>query len=112
MPLEIRTPLDQASADWIFLVVSRRYEKGSIVLTSNRRYRDWDQVFADPVVASAIIDRLLHSATVLNIRGASACSRAGRTSRLRAGLRGEARSLWVPGGVTGDPLCARPRQAP
>ena len=64
-------PLDQASANWIFQVVSRRYEKGSIVLTSNRGFGDWNQVFADPVVASAIVDRLLHSATVLNIRGAS-----------------------------------------
>jgi DNA replication protein DnaC len=52
-------------------VVSRRYEKGSIVLTSNRGFGDWNQVFADPVVASAIVDRLLHSAAVLSIRGAS-----------------------------------------
>jgi len=64
-------PLDQASANWIFQVVSRRYEKGSIVLTGNRGFGDWNQVFADPVVASAIVDRLLHNATVLNIRGAS-----------------------------------------
>jgi DNA replication protein DnaC len=64
-------PLDQQSANWIFQVVSRRYEKGSIVLTSNRGFGDWNQVFADPVVASAIIDRLLHNASVLNIRGHS-----------------------------------------
>src|ERR1019366_1668355 len=69
-------PLDQASANWIFQVVSRRYEKGSIVLTSNRGFGDWNQVFADPVVASAIVDRLLHTATVLNIRGASYRMRA------------------------------------
>lgn len=64
-------PLDQASANWIFQVVSRRYERGSIVLTSNRGFADWNQVFADQVVASAVVDRLLHRATVLNIRGAS-----------------------------------------
>jgi len=64
-------PLDQASANWIFQVVSRRYERGSIVLTSNRGFADWNQVFADPVVAAAIVDRLLHNAAVLNIRGAS-----------------------------------------
>ena len=63
--------LDQQSANWIFQVVSRRYEKGSIVLTSNRGFGDWNQVFADPVVASAIIDRLLHNASVLDIRGHS-----------------------------------------
>jgi DNA replication protein DnaC len=64
-------PLDQASANWIFQVVSRRYDRGSIVLTSNRGFTDWTQVFADPVVASAIVDRLLHRATVINIRGHS-----------------------------------------
>jgi DNA replication protein DnaC len=69
-------PMDQASANWIFQVVSRRYDKGSIILTSNRGFGDWNQVFADPVVASAIVDRLLHKATVLNIRGKSYRMRA------------------------------------
>lgn len=69
-------PLDQASANWIFQVVTRRYEKGSIVLTSNRGFGDWNQVFADAVVASAIVDRLLHTASVMNIRGASYRARA------------------------------------
>jgi DNA replication protein DnaC len=64
-------PLDQTSANWIFQVVSRRYERGSIVLTSNRGFADWSQVFADQVVAGAIVDRLLHNATVLNVRGHS-----------------------------------------
>jgi DNA replication protein DnaC len=69
-------PMDQASANWIFQVVTRRYDKGSIVLTSNRGFSDWGQVFADQVVAAAIVDRLLHSATVLNIRGRSYRMRA------------------------------------
>jgi DNA replication protein DnaC len=69
-------PLDQASANWIFQVVTRRYEKGSVVLTSNRGFGDWNQVFADAVVAGAIVDRLLHTATVMNIRGASFRARA------------------------------------
>jgi DNA replication protein DnaC len=64
-------PMDQASANWIFQVVSRRYDKGSVILTSNRGFGDWNQVFADPVVASAIVDRLLHNAAVLNVRGRS-----------------------------------------
>src|SRR5947209_9601309 len=64
-------PLDQASANWIFQVVSRRADRGSIILTSNRGFGDWGQVFADPVVATAIVDRLLGTATVLNIRGRS-----------------------------------------
>jgi DNA replication protein DnaC len=69
-------PLDQASANWIFEVVSLRYEKASIVLTSNRGFSDWGQVFADSVVATAIVDRLLHSATVVNVRGRSYRMRA------------------------------------
>jgi DNA replication protein DnaC len=69
-------PMDQAAANWIFQVVSRRSDKGSIVLTSNRGFSDWNQVFADQVVASAIIDRLVHRATVLNIKGKSYRMRA------------------------------------
>jgi DNA replication protein DnaC len=69
-------PVDQASATWIFQVVSRRYDKGSVILTSNRGFGDWGQVFADTVVAGAIIDRLLHKATVLNIKGKSYRMRA------------------------------------
>jgi DNA replication protein DnaC len=69
-------PMDQASANWIFQVVSRRYDRGSIILTSNRGFGDWNQVFADGVVASAIVDRLLHKATVINIKGKSYRMRA------------------------------------
>jgi DNA replication protein DnaC len=69
-------PMDATSAHWIFQVVSRRYERGSIVLTSNRGFGDWGAVFADGVVATAILDRLLHHATVVNIRGQSYRMRA------------------------------------
>ena len=69
-------PLDQPSANWLFQVVSRRYEKGSIILTSNRGFGDWGQVFADPVAPTAIVDRLLHAATVLNVKGRSYRMRA------------------------------------
>jgi DNA replication protein DnaC len=69
-------PLDQPSANWIFQVVSRRADRGSIILTSNRGFGDWGLVFADPVVAGAIVDRLLGNATVLNIRGRSYRMRA------------------------------------
>ncbi len=70
-------PLDQTSANWIFQVVSRRYEKSApIVLTSNRGFSDWGQVFADQVVATAIVDRLIDNAIVVNIRGRSYRMRA------------------------------------
>ncbi len=64
-------PMDQAAANWIFHVVSKRYERGSIVLTCNRGFADWAQIFNEPVVATAIVDRLLHRATVINVRGHS-----------------------------------------
>jgi len=74
-------PLDQSSANWIFQVVSRRYEKSApIVLTSNRGFSDWGQVFADQVVATAIVDRLIDNAIVINIRGRSYCMRAHQDS--------------------------------
>lgn len=64
-------PMDQAAANWIFHVVTKRYERGAIILTCNRGFADWAQIFNDPVVATAIVDRLLHRATVINIRGHS-----------------------------------------
>jgi DNA replication protein DnaC len=64
-------PLDRAAATWMFHVMSRRYEKGSMILTPNRGFADWDQVFHEAVAATAIVDRLLHNAVVLNIRGSS-----------------------------------------
>lgn len=64
-------PLDRLAAQFLFQVVSRRYLKGSLVITSNKSYGDWGEVLADPVLASAILDRLLHHSTTLNIRGQS-----------------------------------------
>ena len=64
-------PMDKVAANWLFHVVSRRYERGSIILTCNRGFADWAQIFNDVVAATAIVDRLLHRATVINIRGHS-----------------------------------------
>ena len=86
-------PLDRASANWIFQVVSRCYDKGSIILTSNRGFADWGQVFADPVVAAAIVDRLLHHAAVLNIRGRSYRLRAYQDDAAPAGRKGGAATV-------------------
>ena len=55
----------------LFQLVSRRYERGSILLTSNRAVSEWGEVFGDPVVATAILDRLLHHSHVITIRGES-----------------------------------------
>lgn len=58
-------------AHYFFQIVSERYEKGSIILTSNKSYGQWGEVFGDHVVATAILDRLLHHSTTINIKGDS-----------------------------------------
>ena len=50
---------------------TRRYERGAIILTSNQSLGAWGEVFGDPVIASAILDRLLHHSITVNIRGDS-----------------------------------------
>jgi DNA replication protein DnaC len=64
-------PLDALGATVLFQLISARYERGSILLTSNKSYGDWGGVFGDPVLAAAILDRLLHHSTTINIRGES-----------------------------------------
>jgi DNA replication protein DnaC len=64
-------PLDRMAAQFLFQLVSRRYLKGSIILTSNKSYADWGDIFADQVLAAAILDRLLHHSVTVNIRGNS-----------------------------------------
>ena len=64
-------PLDNLDANVFFHLVSRRYERSSIILTSNKSYGEWDKVFGDPVIATAILDRLLHHSISVNIRGES-----------------------------------------
>jgi len=63
-------PLDRRAGQFLFQLVSRRYLKGSIILTSNKSYGEWGEIFADQVLA-AILDRLLHQSTTINIRGQS-----------------------------------------
>ena len=63
--------LDRVEANLFFRVVSARYETGSLALTSNKGVSEWGEVCGDPVLATAILDRLLHHATLLNIRGES-----------------------------------------
>jgi DNA replication protein DnaC len=65
-------PFEPRQAALIFQLVARRYERGSILVTSNKSFGQWAEVFAgDGAVASAILDRLLHHAAVINIRGPS-----------------------------------------
>jgi DNA replication protein DnaC len=64
-------PIDKRAAQFFFQLVSLRYLKGSIILTSNKSYGDWGSIFSDTVLATAILDRLLHASTTVNIRGES-----------------------------------------
>jgi len=64
-------PLDDLGATIFFQLVSARYERGSIILTSNKSYGDWGGIFGDAIIATAILDRLLHHSTTVNIRGES-----------------------------------------
>lgn len=64
-------PLDSMGATTLFQLVTARYERGSIVLTSNKSFAEWGEVFGDTVIATAILDRLLHHSHIVNIRGDS-----------------------------------------
>ena len=62
-------PYDREAATALFTLVSARYEWGSIILTSNKGFGEWGELLGDTIIASAVLDRLLHHSHVLNIRG-------------------------------------------
>ena len=59
------------SADDFFEVISKRYEKGSVIITTNKSFEEWGDIFADNILASAIIDRVVHHSTVIKVNGKS-----------------------------------------
>jgi DNA replication protein DnaC len=65
-------PLDKRGADLLFQIISQRYEQGSLVITTNRAFKQWPEIFNnDSILTSAILDRLLHKANVIKIEGPS-----------------------------------------
>ena len=64
-------PLDKVTGNLFFQLVCLRYEKGSLILTSNKGFSDWGELMGNTAMATAILDRLLHHAHVINIRGGS-----------------------------------------
>ena len=65
-------PIDKTGADMLFQVISLRYEQGALVITSNRAFKDWPEIFNnDSTLTSAILDRLLHHAETVIIEGKS-----------------------------------------
>lgn len=64
-------PFDRQGANLFFQLIAKRYEKGSLILTSNQPYTGWGDIFGDRVIATAILDRLLHHSITINIKGDS-----------------------------------------
>lgn len=88
-------PIDRIGANLFFQLISRRYERGPMILTSNQSFGAWGEVFGDRIIATAILDRLLHHAVTLNIRGNSYRLK----EKLKAGLvRSADDSTPQPGG--------------
>ncbi|MCE5296807.1 MAG: IS21-like element helper ATPase IstB [Euryarchaeota archaeon] len=73
-------PLERQESHLFFQLVARRYEKNSTVFTSNKAYSEWGEVLGDNVIASAILDRILHHGITLNIRGESYRMKARRAA--------------------------------
>jgi DNA replication protein DnaC len=64
-------PFDPAAANLMFMLVSRRYERASMIVTSNKSFSAWGEIFGDDVVAAAMIDRLIHHAEIVSLKGDS-----------------------------------------
>ena len=58
-------PFSKEGAELLFQVLAERHEKGSVIITTNLGFADWTQVFADPVMTAALLDRLTHKAHIL-----------------------------------------------
>jgi DNA replication protein DnaC len=80
-------PLTREEASLFFRLLVRRYERASLIVTSNKSFVDWGEVFNDQILATAILDRLLHHATTVNIKGESYRLR----EKKKAGLLGRQR---------------------
>ena len=61
--------LDQNQAELFFRLVSQRYEHHSMIITSNKHFSDWGEMLSDPIIATALLDRLLHHSHIVNING-------------------------------------------
>jgi DNA replication protein DnaC len=81
-------PIDQNGAMLFFQLMNRRYERSSTVMTSNKGFEEWGEVFGDEVMAAALIDRVLHHCHLVNIRGNSYRMRG--HSELSRALRADA----------------------
>ena len=65
------TPIDREECNLFFRFIAARYDKASTIITSNKAFSDWTELFQDPVIVTAFLDRLLHHSVVINMRGNS-----------------------------------------
>jgi DNA replication protein DnaC len=86
-------PLERQAANLLFALVARRYERGSIVITSNRSFEQWGEILGDAMVAAALIDRLVHHATMIGLKG--------KSYRLRERGAGVVPAAQIPAGPAG-----------
>jgi len=91
-------PMDRTDANLFFQLIAARYEHGAVIVTSNRSYGEWGEIFGDNVIASAILDRLLHHSVTVNIKGESYRLREKR----KAGLLRAANETAKISGQTGE----------
>jgi DNA replication protein DnaC len=64
-------PFDPQAANLMFMLVSRRYERASLIVTSNKPFSAWGEIFGDDAVAVAMVDRLVHHSEILSLKGDS-----------------------------------------
>jgi DNA replication protein DnaC len=108
-------PLDEMGATIFFQLVSARYERGSIIVTSNKSYSEWGSIFGDSIIATAILDRLLHHSTTINIRGESYRLKERRRAGLIGGREqegGAAAAPLMPSSGAASALSLAPASAP
>jgi DNA replication protein DnaC len=102
-------PLQSGGANLFFQLINARYERGAMILTSNRGFGEWAEIFGDAVVASALLDRLLHHAIVIQIEGNSYRLRE-HAELVPEPLRTP--SLRMPTAPEAKPKRGRPRKEP
>ena len=64
-------PIDMDSANLFFQLIARRYEKNSTIITTNTPFSKWGEIFGSPMLANAVLDRLLHHSEIISIKGPS-----------------------------------------
>ena len=67
--------LSRYSADDFFEIISKRYKKGLVIITTNKSFEQWGDIFTDNILASAILDRVVHYSTIIKINGTSFCAK-------------------------------------